>query len=510
MAAKAAVFLSILGLAAAPTVAAESSPLSAIDWLSNSVDLEPPALAAPEAPEATKPPDIQVFSLDAPVADTAGLLDAGDLGLARDLWGRSSAADLARGLAALGDMPDAPPALNRFVVDLISARLDPPIDAAVDDSFFLARVDRLLAMGHLEAAAALIEQAGSTEPQRFRRAFDIALLRGNETQTCEIIEESPDLSPTYPTRIFCLARLGKWDVAALTLGNAETLDILSPREDALLLHFLDPELFEDKPVPPAPRVPSPLLFRLYEAVGERIPTDQLPVAFAVTDLDNTVGWKARLRAAERLAATGAMSFAAMLEVYREREPAASGGIWERVEALQSLDRAVRDADGEAMARHLPDALSAARAAGYDAGFAGWMVPWLDLLEKTGQAPHLGFEIALLAGNADWAARFANASREDQFLLAIAQGAGSASPGSDPLGRAVLRGLSAFRPGAAYDALIRDDRQGEALFRALSQLSEGAAGNPDATAHSLTLLRKLGLEALARQLAVELVLMDGAA
>ena len=510
MAAKAASFLSILGFAAASAVASENAPLSAIDWLSNSVDLEPSASAQPEVPEATKPPEIQVFSLDAPVPDSAGLLNAADLGLQADLWGRSSAADLTRSLANLGDMLDAPPALNRFLVSLISARLEPPIDAAVDDSFFLARVDRLLAMGHLKAAAELIEQAGSTEPQRFRRAFDIALLQGNETETCRIIEETPDLSPTYPTRIFCLARLGNWDVAALTLGNADTLDILSPREDALLLHFLDPELFEDKPVPPAPRAPSPLLFRLYEAVGERIPTDQLPVAFAVTDLDSTVGWKARLRAAERLTATGAMSFEAMLGVYREREPAASGGVFDRVEALQTLDGAIGSRDGAEIARHLPDALAAARAAGYDVGFSAWMIPALEPLEASGQAGHLGFEIALLAGRADWAAKFASTSREDQFVLAIAQGSGGAALGSDPLGRAVVRGLSALRPGAAYEALINDDRQGEALFRALSQLSEGAAGNPDATAHSLALLRMLGLEALARQLAVELILLDGAA
>jgi hypothetical protein len=79
-----------------------------------------------------------------------------------------------------------------------------------------------------------------------------------------------------------------------------------------------------------------------------------------------------------------------------------------------------------------------------------------------------------------------------------------------LGRAILRGLSAFNAGSAYEALIADDRQGEALFRALDQLAEGANGNPDTTALSLAALRRLGLDDLARQIAVELVLKEGAA
>lgn len=510
MAVRAGLFTLIACFAATSAVAQENGPLSAIDWLSDSVTSEaPPTTERVGAPIAAMPLEIRVMPLDAPVPDAAGLLDPSDLGLNPGIWGRSSAADLARELASLRDMPDAPPALRRFVIDLISARLTPPIDAAIDDSFFLARLDRLLASGHLTEAAALVDEAGATEPKSFRRVFDIALLTGQETDACRIIEETPDLSPTYPARIFCLARLGKWDVAALTLGNAETLDILSPREDALLLSFLDPELFND-PLPPAPSRPSPLMFRLYEAVGERISTDQLPVAFAAADLGNTVGWKTRLRAAERLTAAGAMPFDAMLKVFRERKPAASGSVWDRVGAVQAVADAVDRSNKAQIERHLSNAWAAARNAGYGASFAAWIAPELNGIKLKGPTQHLAFEIALLAGQPDLAAQFANTSDEDQFLLTLIQGQRGARPGADPLGRAVLRGLSALSAGSTYQALIRDDRPGEALLRALAQLSEGAAGNPDATAHSLTLLRKLGLEDLARQIAVELVLMEGAA
>ena len=245
----------ILGFLAAgvwtgPIMAAERPPLSAIEWLSNSIAIPaPPAAVGPPEPAATLPSDIAVTTLNAPVPDLAGLIEAHTLGLEPDLWGRSSAGDIARALAVLPDAHTAPSSLQGFLHDLMVAKLDPPIDATVDESLFLARIDRLLDLGQLASAERLIASAGATEPRRFRRAFDIALLTGTETDACKLIEQTPDISPTYPTRIFCLARGGQWDVAAITLGNAEALDILTPEEDQLLLHFLDPELFEGEALP---------------------------------------------------------------------------------------------------------------------------------------------------------------------------------------------------------------------------------------------------------------------
>lgn len=494
-----------------PAIAADQPPLSAIDWLSDSIAEPAPEATSPEtAPTAALPTEISVMPLDAPVPDKAGLLSAHSLGIAPDIWGRSSAADIAAAITALPDAASAPPVLRRFVHDLLVARLDPPIDAMADDSLYLARIDRLLELGHLSTAKRLIDAAGPPEPRRFRRAFDIALLTGTETEACKVIEDSPEISPTYPARIFCLARGGQWDVAALTLGNAEALNILSTEEDQLLLHFLDPELFEGEPLPAPPRLLSPLMFRLFEAVGERLPTDRLPVAFAAADLGDTVGWRTRLRAVERLAAADAIPFERLLSVYTEREPAASGGIWDRVEAVQSLLRAVERNSAEALADALPPAWRAAEQGRYDAAFARWIAPKLEGQTLDGQAGHVAFEISLLAGRPDLADDFASRTPQDRFLLALARDQGTVAPDADPLGRAVMRGLAAIGPGQQYQALIDDGRPGEALLSALGVLMEGAAGNPDRAANALALLRTLGLEELARQTAVELLLKEGAA
>ena len=500
----------VLALSAVSAGANDRVPLSAIDWLSDSINLPETALAPKEAVAATRPPDVSVAVLGAEVPDTVGLVSAEELGLEPGLWGRTVAGDVAAAIAALPSAHSAPPSMRRFLHDLLSARLEPPIDASDDDSLFLARLDGLLRLGQVESARRLIDAAGMTEPRRFRRAFDVALLTGTETEACRVIEMTPDLSPTYPARIFCLARLGQWDVAALTLGNAEALGILSPEEDQLLLHFLDAELFEGDPIPPAPRLPSPLIFRLYEAVGERLSTEQLPVAYATADLSTTVGWKARLRAAERLAAVEALPFERFLEIHAERGPAASGGIWERVGVIQTLIEALETGDDADLSTALTESWKAATEANYQAALARWLAPRLDGRKLDSEAAHIAFEIALLAGRSEIAAEFARDTEADRFLLALARGESATLPSSDPLSRGLLRGLAALRPGFQDQSMIDDGRSGEALLSAVAVLMDGAAVNPDRAGTALALLRALGLEDLARQVAVELLLKESAA
>ncbi|MBT8460025.1 MAG: hypothetical protein KJN60_10180 [Boseongicola sp.] len=499
----------ILALATEPLAAqaAQSGagePLSAIDWLSDSVSVPSPVITpAPVAPPAAPVPSVTVLPLGAPVADDAGLFDAGDIGLTSDLWGGSSAKDLSRGFLSVPEI--STPTLREFFASLALAKFDAPIDAAIDDSLYLTRLDSLLALARLDDAEALIEAAGPPTPQSFRRSFDIALLKGTENAACEVISTNPDISPTFPARIFCLARNGEWDVAALTLGTAEALGILTPTEDQLLLHFLDPELFENEPLLPRPPSISPLLFRLYEAIGERPATDNLPIAFAAADLSETVGWRVRLRAAERLTAINALTPEELLKVMSNRRPSASGGIWSRIAAIQSLRATLSVGNGTQISRTLPASWDAAVAGGYHAALAPWIAEQLEDVTLSRQAHHTAFEIALFSNDIDMARRYAGSSEEDQTLLAILTGAPFEIRNAAPLAIAVRRSLSGLAPSESYRMLLSDNRRGEALLRAVAVLAEGVDADPNAVADALSLLMALNLDTLARRVAAELLL-----
>ncbi|HDR29123.1 MAG TPA: hypothetical protein ENN83_11020, partial [Rhodovulum sp.] len=241
--------LAVAWAAASGSVRAEP-PLSAIDWLSDSVTdptvrTVPPALSPGPAIEP-----IEVQPLAGISVDAVGLLPGQVTGLPRDLWGPGRPEEIARAIRA--ERVDTLPAMQALLLMLLLAELDPPagMRPGEDGLVLLARLDKLLDLGALDQAQALVERAGPTDPELFRRWFDISLLTGQEDRACAAMRLTPDVEPTFPTRVFCLARRGDWNAAALTLETARALGYVTDEEDALLARFLDPELAEiDAPLP---------------------------------------------------------------------------------------------------------------------------------------------------------------------------------------------------------------------------------------------------------------------
>jgi hypothetical protein len=303
---------------ACPVAAQE--PLSAIDWLSRSVEIQL---------QSSLPGNVTVEPLRA-LPRAIGFVPPASVGLSAALWSGSESADL---IDLLGRMPaDAPLPLRDALATLVTVEA---VAEDTDQGFTLARIDTLLALGRLDAARRLAEEAGLDDPAMFRRAFDIALLTGQEDAECRRLRSRPGVAATYPARIFCFARLGDWQAAALTLRSAETLAVLTPDEVAILGRFLNDGEEDALPPPERPASITPLVFRLYEAIGAPLSTRSLPLAFAHADLRHQNGWKTRIEAAERLYRAGAIPAETLLALYLERDPAASGGVWDRVAAVQS-------------------------------------------------------------------------------------------------------------------------------------------------------------------------------
>ena len=386
----------VLGLAALwlAGAARAEEPLSAIDWLSRSV-AEPPVAVAP-LPGGTDPGAgaITVAPIAGTNIDAVGLLPPGAAGLPPELWGTTPTADLARHIRA--ERIDTLPAIQGLLYGLLLAELQPPADSDGSGTLFLARIDKLLDLGALDAALALLERTAPPRPEPFRRWFDIALLLGEEDRACALMRDNPQIAPTFPARIFCLARGGDWTAAALSLSTGAALGRIEPAMTELLTRFLDPDLAEAaEPLPPPAR-PSPLVLRLMEAIGQPLPTATLPVAFANADLRSNTGWKARIEAGERLARMGAIPANRLLGLYTEQRPAASGGVWDRVAAIQRLDTALTARDPVAVAAALPEAWGQMQAMELEVPFATIYGPALARMPLKGSAGALAFRVALLS------------------------------------------------------------------------------------------------------------------
>lgn len=485
-------------------------PLSAIDWLSQSVTT--PVVAKPERPAEPAitsdalPPDVTVSVLGGPSPDGVGLLPATVTGLPHALWGLGRTEEIA---AAITQERSATlPALQSLLITLLLAEAEPPADAGGRGVLLLARIDKLLAIGALEQAHALLQASDPKTADLFRRSFDVALLTGTEDQACEVMQASPDLAPTFPARIFCLARAGDWNAAALTLRTGEALGFVSAEEAVLLTRFLDPDLFDGEPAPPMPEPLTPLVWRMYEAIGEPLPTKGLPLAFSHAELRDQAGWKAQVEAAERLARVGAIAPNQLLGIYTDRMPAASGGVWDRVDAFQRFDAALTKGDALAVAKALPAAWARMGEAELEVPFAALYADPLTAIALEGDAARIAFQVGLLAPNYEKvAAAHKPANANEAFLAGLARGALAEVTPQDGMARAIAPAFLDADPSPEAAALLAENRLGEAILLAMDQIEHGLQGDLRGVTEGLALLRKVGLEDVARRTGLELLLLE---
>lgn len=507
-----------LALAAGPSAAAE--PRSAIPWLSESIVLPPAAplaeRARPAVPSAapTAPGAITMTPLAAVGSEAVGLLPPGRTGLPKDLWGPTSALK-ARALILdhpEGGVPEARALFRR----LLLAEADPPPGAGSGSGLLVARVDRLLGMGAVEEAEALIALGGPDSPALFRRWFDAGLLLDRAEPACAALRDNPALSPTLPARVFCLARGGDWNAAEITLTLGRDLGEITPEGEAALARFLDPALFEGEldPAPPDPL--TPLDFLLREAVGLPRPAGALPLAFLHADLAEYAPMRVRITSGERLVLSGALPGNVLFAAYRAGEPAASGGVWDRAAAVQALDAAFAEGTPEAVGPALEAADAALSARGLRVALAEEYAGRLAALDPAAldeAARGRAFELLLLGGRREAARRAAGAAPEgrEAALLALA----GTGPAPDRTGiadarlAAALAGLDAVAPSDPREerlaALLAEERVGEAVIGALDLLAAGPLIDPPALRAAVFALAGAGLREPARRIALQTLL-----
>ena len=486
------------------------APLSAIDWLSSSVSTpaKPVAPAEPGVAGAggAVPQNVIVSVLDGPSPDSAGVLPARVTGFPNNIWGLGETEKIAALISQKRD--DALPSLQRALITLMLAQSAAPADAEGRGILLKARIDKLLEMGALEQAEALINVSGKMTTEVFRRYFDISMLTGKEDDACAYLRKTPDLAPTYPARIFCLARSGDWAGGALTLRIAQALGYVDESEDALLSRFLDPDLFEGEPPLEPPSPVTPLSWRMLEAIGEGLPTAQLPLAFSHAELRETAGWKAQIEAAERLSKATVLDPNVLLGIYTERLPAASGGVWDRVEAFQHFDTALQAADPGAVAMALPAAWDMMTPVALEVPFAELFSAQLSRLPLTGSAGTLAFRVALLSENYEAAANARTAAdMNEAFLIGLARGNLQGVTPPDSLSRAIAPAFVRPVPSADLMALLAEKRLGEAILHAVDRIERGLQGDLRGVTDGLALFRHVGLEDLARRTSLELMLLE---
>lgn len=501
-------------MAMLPVCVAAQEPLSAIDWLSqsvreNSVLTRPTDALEDNAPvsEGVNTDEIVVTPLDQIKKDAVGLLPASVSGLPPGFWGDTPGPVLQELIAQ--QSTDSLPEIQRLLYTILLAELDAPISLGSGSDVLLARIDKLLDLGALEQAQALLERAGPTEAEIFRRWFDVSLLTGREDFACKAMAAAPGFAPTLQARVFCLARNGDWNAAALTLATGESLGFITQDEADLLAWFLDPGLFEDHPDLPQPARLTPLVFTMREAIAQPRPTGQLPRAFLFADLRPSSAWRGQIVAAERLVRAGAIETGTLIHLYTAKKPAASGGVWDRAEAIQAFDVALLSGDTAMIGNTLKPAFLAMETVKLEVPFARMFGDRLVGLDLPAAQRDIGLTISLLSDGYETAPRlFEPETDTELFVLGLAQGRlGGKEPPKGALGAAISDAFRKPLPSGQMFDLLQQNRLGEAVLRAMLLLQNEAQADPGDIQTALATFRAVGLEEEARRVAIQLILLE---
>lgn len=509
------------GLALIASAAAAQGPLSANDWLKGKSD--PPNSSSAWRPGDPVPPDaarlrptrppargqrneiaatastvpVGVSRLGAANSDGAGVISARQAGLPENFW---VGTDLDTAIRLLGARPSLP-ASDQIARRVIEAQLSPPTIPSDDriGAFFIARVDQLIADGALPSARVLLMGAGPDNAATFRRLFDMSLLLGGEGSVCNRMTTAPGITPDPAARIFCLAQSGDWPGAATIFLGGQKLDMIDPHQVELLSRYLD-DFAADGADPVLPHDPmSPLSFRLHEAIGQPLPTNELPLRYAWADLDERSGWKAQLEAGERLARANVLPGGSLRQLYSAQSPAASGGVWERAAAVQALDAALMTEDPARIGPALMLAFQRMEAAGLRDAFAAMFADRIPPETLTGDAARLALWLRLWSGQTE--VTRAPPDEMDQALLALASG-GQPAPLSPALGALAPIFAAELPPAPDPDDKIA---LAPALYGALADADAGIQGDVTRAARGVQTLRQLGLIADARRIATQVAL-----
>ncbi|MEM1074223.1 MAG: hypothetical protein AAF665_12175 [Pseudomonadota bacterium] len=489
---------------------AQDQPLSVIDWVKRNP--HQPAMTSAIVPNRFEPPvtpnalapEVTVQPLAQAALRIIGLVPASVTGLPQSLWSGSTSMGLT---AQLKEVPNYRlPAAQALLYTLLLTEATAPGDNPdAEAALTLARANTLVRFGAHDAAIALLEQSDVTGNAKLFSAFtDLALMTGEEDTACAILAAQPHLSPSLTHKAFCAARRGDWPTAALLYDSGRSLDTITGADALAMERFLHTESFEGAPPLPRPKAITPLLFRLHEAVGEPLPTGTLPRAYAVADLRDLAGWKTQLDAAERLATTGALPANRLLGLYTARVPAASGGVWNRVSAVQRFETALRTRSTEAIAKSLPPAWNAMEAVGLELVFAEIFAEPVARYTLDGDAGEIAMRMAFLSPDYVTAAGQKDAP---SVLAGIALGKTEALSAQSPREQAVLNGFDQSFAREDYLRMAQNERMGEAILRALSLLEDGAAGDPLAMTEALATLRAFGLEDTVRRTALQVLLLE---
>ena len=474
---------------------AAQSPLSAIDWLSKENSKFQRSILEIKNVDVEKTNDIQVSTLNSNEYQSVGLLPIYVTGIPTTIWRNSSFDDLEYSFKTMPTFSYSP--IQELVYSLLLAEARPPLNEPSRYAFLEVRLEKLLNYGAVDPAIALIERASPVPERMIPLLFDISLLSSNNFPICDPVFQNTENRDLQAELIYCYARKGDWLTAHLILKTEEVLGDLTSHEVSLLNRYLEVDFNIDvNELLPPPDTITPLEFRLYEAIGEPIPAEYLPIQYSQSDLSGENGWRAQVIAAERLSLTGAIPENQILGVYTNHSPGVSGGMWDRVKVINNLEAALDS--NENFEEYFQDAWEVFRQTNQLTVFAKLFSLRVFEENLSKKSKKIAANLLLLTNSFEITEGYWDTS---DIRFGLTTGDFSQVKASDETEKIILQIFTEPIMPFLAEQKLNQGKLGEVILNALLQFEMGIEGNLKDLSESLSTLNLIGLETTARRAAL---------
>ena len=452
-------------------------------------------------------PEIEVTKLDDVERSAVGLLPPNVTGLPTSLWKESQADDLVRLLRNLGS--PSSPAVQKLLLQMLLAEAEPPLTANGAEEFLSERISILIKAGAIDPAIALLERASPLPSQLVPKLFEASLLGSQYEPACRQVL---DLGAKYQSdadRIYCYALEGDWLTASLIYNTSKALNSTKTSTLLLLGEFLELEEPSDKFVTLKEKDLKPLDFKLFETLGYHIFRENLSNDLLFGDLSGDNGWYAQLIAAEKLAEIGVIDANRFLGIFTAYDPPSSNGIWEKVIAIQDLDKALSISNStKEVELALKNAWQLFQYTPNSSIFSEIFTPRLLDIELTPSSEIMAIKIGMLSTKFDIIISKSGAINAlDPIVFAFTNQEAQFVKPKTSLEKTLLDAF--YRPRVPSYARLQlaDGKLGEVILNALIQLERGIDGDMHDLLESISTLRHVGLDRVSQRTALWLILSD---
>ena len=289
----------------------------------------PPVAPRPERMAPAEPPRrFVVEGLATPELDAIGLSGPADGGFDRSLWQGSDPELVGQLLADLPVATRVPP-LRRLAQRLLVSGA--PVGGREPGQLLALRIERLVAMGDLDSARALVERLPppSADSVLARRAAEVDLLVGDDTAACRLADSlAPSTRAEFWAEIAVYCRLVEDDRDGARLA----LDLMreaGQTADGAFFALATAMVDQTGPPPPGELAePTPIHLALLALAEWPLPPDVLtragpPVLAAVARAPALAGGQ-QLATLEQAFLVGATAADRVAAAYTEQAPEAAG------------------------------------------------------------------------------------------------------------------------------------------------------------------------------------------